>query len=185
MSISPVLLGVIAYVGLLVLALGALAAAKRGDEAMARAVESDPERMPVRLPEGRPPVQIEAASDPARRLAADVVGALGVERVIVLLDRPDGCAVAACGGVPGVLGTRVPAAAGADGTEGARVLMRRSAAEGPPLSVASVPIEAEGRSLGAVAVGTRRLTPRDLDFLRRVVARAARNIAGAGELDAA
>ena len=89
MSVSPFLLVALAYVGLLVLTLAALAAAKRGDEAMERSREAA--GMPARLPEGRPPVTIEAASDPARRLAADVVGALGVERVVVLLERPGEC----------------------------------------------------------------------------------------------
>jgi hypothetical protein len=142
------------------------------------------EALPARVPDGRPPVSIEAASDPAGRLAADVVGALEVERVVVLLQRPEGCSVVAAGGVPGVVGQSVPAAVGADGTESARVLLRRGAWEGPPLSVASVPIESEGRSIGAVAVATRRLSSRDLDFLRRMVARAGRNMPGA-EVDAA
>lgn len=188
MTVSPLLLAVLAYAGLLLLAVSVLASAKRGDRAMARALEGKG-APPLQLPDGRLPVRIEAASDPARRLAADVVGALGVERVVVLVRRPDGCSVAACGGVPGLLGERVPMLAGADGTESARALLRRSAVEGIPLSVASVPIEAEGRSIGAVAVGTRRLTPRDLDFLRRVVARASRHMAAAGKppagLDAA
>jgi hypothetical protein len=178
---SPLAIALLVYVCLLALTLAVLAAAKRGDAAMMaeKGHREEPGSPPVRIPEGTPAVAIEAASDPARRLAADVVGALGVERVIVLLHRPGGAAVAACGGVPGVLGQRVPALAGADGAEGARVLLRRTAG-GAALSVASVPIEAEGRSIGAVAVGTRRLTPRDLDFLRRLVGRASRQMAGGG-----
>jgi hypothetical protein len=177
---STLTIALLVYAALLALTLAVLTAAKRGDAAMVRTPADRGEPgPPVLLPEGDPAVTIEAASDPARRLAADVVGALGVERVIVLLHRPGGAEVAASGGVPGVLGQRVPALAGADGAEGARVLLRRTAGD-VPLSVASVPIESEGRSIGAVAVGHRQLTPRDLDFLRRLVGRASRQMAVGG-----
>jgi hypothetical protein len=179
---TVVTIALLAYAAVLALTLAALTAAKRGDAAMSRAARERPERgaPPARLPPHAAPVAISAASDPARRLAADVVGALGVERVIVLLQRPGGSAVAACGGVPTeMLGQRLPALVGADGAEGARVLMRRTAGD-VPLSVASVPIEAEGRSIGVVAVGTRRITARDLDFLRRLVGRAGRQMASGG-----
>jgi hypothetical protein len=127
---------------------------------------------------------VHATGAPAGRLAADALGALGVERAAVVLAEPGGTAViAACCGRPELVGARTEASGGFGWGPGpeSRFLIDDDDA----WSVVSVPIPGADGPAGTVAVATRRrrgLTTRDVELLDRLTARAVRDMAAPAEI---
>lgn len=182
-----VLAGVGAYLGLLVVTLAWLTAAKRGDEdieALQARLADEPSPQPDALLPLResPPAVVESSDDLVGRLVADVQGALGVERVAVVLHEvgdPASGVVEACCGVPDLLGRPAVPHPGDGVADSARELLADHTV-GRPWRVAAAPLISEQGAVGWVAVGTRakRFGERDTEFLDRLAQRAARRLVG-------
>lgn len=125
---------------------------------------------------------VRATGELARRLAEDVLGALGVERVAVVMHDPAAPGtgvVEACCGRPELVGSTVPVTGGfgwgAGPESGFLVADQEDAAA---WELVSVPIAIDSGLDGTVAVATQRgrgLTGRDVELLERLGTRAARH----------
>lgn len=134
-----------------------------------------------RCPEPEP-ADVRATGELVGRLAEDVLGVLGVERVAVVMhdpNRPGSGTVEACCGRPELVGTTVPVTGGfgwGAGPESAFLVADQP--DGAGWEVVSVPIAVDAGLTGTVAVATRRsrgLTASDVQLLERLGTRAARH----------
>ena len=125
------------------------------------------------------PTDVQATGELVCRLAEDVLGALGVERVAVVMHDPDAPGtgmVEACCGRPELVGTTVPVTGGFGwgvGPESRFLIEDRF--DAPAWAVVSVPIQAADGIAGTVAVATsleRGLAARDVELLERLSRRA-------------
>ncbi len=134
----------------------------------------------TRARRGEPtPTDVQATGALVCRLAEDVLGALGVERVAVVMHDPDAPGtgiVEACCGRPELVGTTVPVTGGFGwgvGPESRFLIEDRF--DAPAWAVVSVPIPAADGIAGTVAVATSRergLAARDVELLERLSRRA-------------
>ena len=130
-----------------------------------------------------PPTQyIRATGEFVGRLAEDVLGVLGVERVAVVMHdpaTPGTGVVEACAGRPELVGTTVPVTGGFGWGKGPESdFLIADEPDDPYWAVVSVPIAVEAGLTGTVAVATRRrrgLIASDVRLLERLGARAARH----------
>lgn len=127
------------------------------------------------------PADIRATGELVGRLAEDVLGVLGVERVAVVMHDPatpgEGV-VEACCGRPELVGSCVPATGGFGWDAGPESDFLVADEPDDGWAVVSVPIAVETGLTGTVAVATRRargLTPNDVELLQRLGSRAARH----------
>jgi hypothetical protein len=179
-----IIVGLGAWLGFVVFILSVLTAAKRSDEALESAMAAERKRPAWQaqgqaMPMDVSPTVVHATDELFGRLAADVRGALGVERVAVVLHdqgKLDNAVVQASCGRPDLVGSRVPGGGGfgwGAGRDSSFLLER--ADSGRPWSVVSVPIMAGDDVAGTVAVATRRprgLSARDVELLERLSRRA-------------
>jgi GAF domain len=123
---------------------------------------------------------VQATGELACRLAEDVLGVLGVERVAVVMHDADGTGtgiVEACCGRTELVGATVPVTGGfgwGAGPESRFLIEDRF--DAPAWAVVSVPIAGERGVVGTVAVATNRergLAARDVELLERLSRRAA------------
>lgn len=125
---------------------------------------------------------IHATGELVGRLAEDVLGVLGVERVAVVMHDPAAPGkgvVEACAGRPELVGSTVPVTGGfgwGAGPESDFLVADQGDSTG--WAVVSVPIAIDSGLAGTVAVATRRdrgLTAGDVQLLERLGSRAARH----------
>jgi hypothetical protein len=128
------------------------------------------------------PADIRATGELVGRLAEDVLGVLGVERVAVVMHdaaAPDTGVVEACCGRPELVGCTVPVTGGFGwGTGPESDFLVADQPGDPDWAVVSVPIAVETGLTGTVAVATRRprgITASDVELLERLGSRAARH----------
>lgn len=126
------------------------------------------------------PADVQATGELVCRLAEDVLGALGVERVAIVMHDPDAPGtgvVEACCGRPELVGTKVPVTGGFGwGTGPESRFLIEDRFDAPAWAVVSVPIAAGDGIAGTVAVATSRergLAARDVELLERLSRRAA------------
>jgi hypothetical protein len=166
----------VGYVAVAALAIAMLRAAKRADEARDGVLAAVLDEALVAAPAwedstSAPAVHVLPEHGPLGGLAGDVRGALGVDRVAIVVSDPDAPGmgvVAACCGSPDLLGGRVPLVT-VPATGALNV-------GGLPWHFARVPIRGASGVLGTVIVAGRRGGPfaaRDLAFLERLARRAA------------
>jgi hypothetical protein len=173
------------YAVIVAFSLALLTAARRSDELMGdRYTTEDPwPAGDVYRPAGAPPVESLPGHDALARLAADIHGALGVERVaVVVRDAGDPATgvVSARLGASGPLGDRVPlaaeAATGIAGDLDVGVLGVSDEADSQlPWRFARAPIPGGAGAVGTVTIAARRpreFTERELDFLGVLAKRA-------------
>lgn len=128
-----------------------------------------------------PQADVRATGELVGRLAEDVLGVLGVERVAVVMhdqDTPGTGVVEACCGRPELVGSTVPVTGGFGWGAGPESDFLVADEPDDAWAVVSVPIAVEAGLSGTVAVATRRsrgLTGSDVQLLERLGARAARH----------
>ena len=157
------LVGAVCWAALVYLIRGLLPVAAEADQAVAGIV-------------AEPPV-VRAMSERWGRLALDVQGALGVERVAVVRHEegaPRVGVIVACCGRPDLVGTRIRVDGGFGWGPGAESRFLVDPSE--HWSVVSVPIAGPSRIAGTVAVATRRrrgISALEVGLLERITVRAA------------
>jgi hypothetical protein len=126
------------------------------------------------------PDDVRSTGELVGRLAEDVLGVLGVERVAVVMHdsaTPGRGVVEACCGRPEVVGSTVPVTGGfgwGAGLESAFLIADRP--DRAEWAVVSVPVSVDTGLTGIVVVATRRrrgLTGSDVELLERLATRAA------------
>lgn len=138
-------------------------------------------RRPKPQPQPHPePADVRATGELVGRLAEDVLGVLGVERVAVVMHDPETGlgTVEACCGRPELVGTTVPVTGGFGWGEGPESAFLVADRPDRGWKVVSVPIAVDAGLSGTVAVATRRsrgLTAGDVQLLERLGTRAARH----------
>jgi hypothetical protein len=181
---TTVALILVIYIALVASALALLNAAKRGDEAMDRAVAdelaswSDP--APAHPYRGRvrwaTPVEILPDHEMLGGVAAEVRAVLGVEQVTVALadgQYRDTGIVGACINAPGLLGERVPIEAMADTgflppEEAEDLGLTGDTPGGASWTYAHVPLHGPAGVSGAVTVTARRMLPFTTGEIRQI-----------------
>jgi hypothetical protein len=130
---------------------------------------------------GPAPADIRATGELVGRLAEDVLGVLGVERVAVVMHdpaTPDRGVVEACCGRPELVGSTVPVTGGFGWGAGPESDFLVADQQDGGWAVVSIPIAVDTGLTGTVAVATRRprgLTASDVALLERLGSRAARH----------
>jgi hypothetical protein len=183
--VTTLLLILLGYAIIVAFSLALLTAARRSDEAVhgPLATEGIWPTADVHRPAPAPPVESLPGHDALAQLAADVQGALGVERVAVVVSDPGEPATGVLSarlGAPGPLGDRVPVAPEPatgipSGPDVALLGVSDEVGSELPWRFARAPIPGDEAPRGTLTVAARRpreFSERELEFLDVLARRA-------------